>query len=67
MKEFTKDDLQVNDIVTTQNGNMYMVHDFNGKLFIIREQGYFSFDRYNNDLTFKQNARFDIVKVQRAD
>lgn len=67
MKKFTKDDLQVNDIVTTRNGNVYVLHKFKGKLFTIREQGYFSFDRYNNDLTFKQNARFDIVKVQRAD
>lgn len=67
MKEFTKDDLQVNDIVTTREGNMYMVYESNGKLFAIREQGYLAFDKYNNDLTSKQGAGFDIVKVQRPD
>lgn len=67
MKEFTKNGLQVNDIVTTRAGNTYTVHDFNGKLFAIREQGYLAFDDYNNDLTLKQGAGFDIVKVQRPD
>ena len=42
MGKFTRDDLQVNDIVTTQAGNMYMVHEFNGKQFFVREQGYLS-------------------------
>ena len=67
MGKFTKKDLKVNDIVTTRVGNMYMVHEFNGKLFAIREQGYLTFDDYNNDLTLKQDAGFDIVKVQRPD
>jgi len=67
MGKFTKDDLQVNDIVTTREGNMYMVYESNGKLFAIREQGYLAFDKYNNDLTSKQGAGFDIVKVQRPD
>lgn len=65
MKKFTKDDLQANDIVTTKAGNTYTVHDFNGELFAIRNQGYFAFDDYNSDLTLKQSAEFDIVKVQR--
>ena len=65
MKKFMKDDLRVNDIVTTKAGNTYTVHDFNGKLFAIRGQGYLAFDDYNNDLTLKQDAGFDIVKVQR--
>ena len=65
MKKFTKDDLRVNDIVTTRAGNTYTVHDFNGKLFAIKEQGYLAFDDYNNDLTLKQGAEFDIVRVQR--
>ena len=67
MKEFTKDDLQVNDIVTTREGNMYIVHESNGKLFAIREQGYLAFYDYNNDLTLKKGAEFNIVKVQRPD
>ena len=67
MGKFTKDDLRVNDIVTTREGNMYMVYESNGKLFAIREQGYLAFDKYNNDLTSKQGAGFDIVKVQRPD
>ena len=65
MKKFTKDDLRVNDIVTTRAGSAYLVHDFNGELFAIRDQGYFAFNDYNNDLTLKQGAEFDIVKVQR--
>lgn len=65
MKEFTKDDLQANDIVTTRAGNSYIVHGFNGELFATRKQGYFAFNDYNNDLTLKQGAEFDIVKVQR--
>lgn len=67
MKKFTKDDLRVNDIVTTRAGSAYLVHDFNGELFAIRDQGYFAFNDYNNDLTLKQGAEFDIVKVQRPD
>ena len=67
MKEFTKDDLQVNDIVTIRAGNSYIVHNFNDKLFAIREQGFLAFDDYNNDLTLKKGAEFDIVKVQRPD
>ena len=67
MKEFTRDDLQVNDIVTTQTGSMYMVHESNGKLFAIKEQGYLAFDDYNNDLILQQKVGFDIVKVQRPD
>ena len=67
MGKFTKDDLQVNDIVTTRAGNSYIVHNFNGKLFAIKEQGYLAFDDYNNDLTLKKGAEFDIVKVQRPD
>ena len=65
MGKFTKDDLRVNDIVTTRAGSAYLVHDFNGELFATRAQGYFAFDDYNNDLTLKQGAEFDIVKVQR--
>lgn len=65
MEKFTKDDLQVNDIVTTRAGNSYIVHNFNGELFAIRELGYLAFDEHNNDLTLKQDAEFDIVKVQR--
>ena len=67
MEKFTKDDLQVNDIVTTREGNTYLVHDFYGELFAIREQGYLAIYDYNNDLTLKQGAKFDIVKVQRPD
>lgn len=65
MGKFTKDDLRVNDIVTTRAGSAHLVHDFNGELFATRAQGYFAFDDYNNDLTLKQGAEFDIVKVQR--
>ena len=67
MKEFTKDDLRANDIVTTRAGSTYLVHDFNGELFAIRNQGYLAFGDYNSDLTLKKGAGFDIVKVQRAD
>ena len=65
MKEFTRDDLQVNDIVTTRAGSTYLVYGFNGKLFATRKQEYLAFNGYNNDLTLKQGAEFDIVKVQR--
>ena len=65
MKEFTKDDLRVNDIVTTREGNSYIVHDLNGELFAIREQGIITIDIYNSDLTLKRDTEFNIVKVQR--
>lgn len=65
MGKFTKDDLQVNDIVTTRAGNSYIVNNFNDKLFAIREQGYLAFGDYNNDLISKQSMGLDIVKVQR--
>lgn len=67
MEKFTKDDLQASDIVTTRENKTYMVHDFNGELFAIRNQGYLAFGDYNSDLTLKKGTGFDIVKVQRAD
>lgn len=65
MGKFTKEDLRVNDIVTTRENKTYMVHDFNGELFAIRNQGYLAFNDYNSDLTLKHGAGFDIVQVQR--
>lgn len=62
MGKFTKDDLQVNDIVTIRAGNSYIVHNFNDKLFAIREQGFLAFDDYNNDLTLKKVQNLILSK-----
>ena len=66
MKKFTKDDLQVNDIVTTRAGNSYMIHEFSHGMYLVRSVGHVCLDVYKNNLKDKDNDNdFDIVRVQR--
>ena len=66
MKKFTKDDLQVNDIVTTRAGNSYMIHEFSYGMYLVRSVGHVCLDVYKNNLKDKDNdVDFDIVRVQR--
>lgn len=66
MKEFTKNDLQVNDIVTTRENKTYMVHQFNTELIFVSKVAFLYSDEYTDDLIRKLNdAALDIIKVQR--
>lgn len=66
MKEFTKDDLRVNDIVTTRENKTYMVHQFNTELIFVSKVAFLYSDGYTDDLIRKLNdAALDIIKVRR--
>lgn len=68
MKEFTKDDLQVNDIVTTRENKTYMVHQFNTELIFVSKVAFLYLNGYTDDLIRKLNdATLDIIKVQRPE
>ena len=66
MKEVTKNDLQVNDIVTVRENKTYMVHQFNTELIFVSKVAFLYSDGYTDDLIRKLNdAALDIIKVQR--
>ena len=63
MKEFTKDDLQVNDIVTTRENKTYMVHQFNTELIFVSKVAFLYLNGYTDDLIRKLNdGALDIIK-----
>ena len=66
MKEFTKDDLQVNDIVTTRENKTYMVHQFATELILVSKIEFLYLDGYADDLIHKlNNVALNIIKIQR--
>lgn len=50
MGKFTKDDLQVNDIVTTRENKTYMVHQFDTDLILVSEVEFLYLDEYTEFL-----------------
>lgn len=69
MNRFTKADLKPNMIVETRNGNMYMIHEFDNELVLIKEDGWLDLLDYTKDLSFydKVFRRFDIVTVRKPE
>ena len=66
MGKFTKDDLQVNDIVTTRENKTYMVHQFSTELILVSKIEFLYLDGYADDLIHKlNNVALNIIKVQR--
>lgn len=75
-KEMEKSDLRTGHIVTTREGNEYMVYldidteytDFNGKDVLVGTGvSWNSLEYYNEDLTYHdEREEFDIVKVERG-
>ena len=67
-----KSDLKVNDIVLTRDGRQYMIHEFDGELYMIGEEFNLISD-YDEDLnmdnhdTFPSLRGLDIVEVRRPD
>lgn len=67
-----KSDLKVNDIVLTRDGRQYMIHEFDGKLYMIGEE-FNPISDYGEDLdmdnhdTFPSLRGLDIVEVRRPD
>jgi hypothetical protein len=56
MGKFTKDDLQVNDIVTTRENKTYMVHQFDTDLILVSEVEFLYLDEYTDDLIHELNG-----------
>lgn len=69
-KQFTKSDLKAGMWVETRNGNKYLIlTDVNTmyygqqKLVGINNYGFVICSEFNNDLTYKDNLDYDIMKV----
>ena len=62
--DFKLDDLQFADIVTTRNGERYVV--VNGRIYRENTMNYGLVGYYNEDLTYDDDECYDIMRVERA-
>ena len=60
-----KDDLKVNDIVTTRGEGRYMLCCLNDAMLLVRDNGYTTLDYYDKHLKCSVDHDFDITKVSR--
>lgn len=60
-----KDELRVNDIVTTRGEGRYILCCLNDAMLLVRDDSYASLDYYDKHLKCNLNHSFDITKVRR--